>query len=61
MFTNYWIYLISLPKEEQFEQLAIILISFLILFIISLFLIFLKLKFQDKTKNKLFKKFLEKI
>ena len=61
MFTNYWIYLISLPKEEQFEQLVIILISFLILFIISLFLIFLKLKFQDKTKNKLFKKFLEKI
>ena len=61
MFTNYWIYLISLPKEEQFEQLVIILISFLILLIISLFLIFLKLKFQDKTKNKLFKKFLEKI
>ena len=61
MFTNYWIYLISLPKEEQFEQLVIILISFLILFIISVFLIFLQLKFQDKTKNKLFKKFLEKI
>ena len=61
MFTNYWIYLISLPKEEQFEQLVIILISFLSLFSISLFLIFLKLKFQDKTKNKLFKKFLEKI
>ena len=61
MFTNYWIYLIYLPKEEQFEQLVIILISFLILFIISLFLFFLKLKFQDKTKNKLFKKFLEKI
>ena len=61
MFTNYWIYLISLPKEEQFEQLVIILISFLILFIISLFLIFLKLKFHDKTKNKLFKKKIKKI
>ena len=61
MFTNYWIYLISLPKEEQVKQLAIILISIFILFIICMFFVFLKLKFQDKAKNRFFKKFLEKI
>ncbi len=60
MFANYWIYLISLPKEEQVNQLIILLISVSVLFIICGIILFLKLKFKDKIKNKFFQKFLEK-
>ena len=43
MFANYCIYLISLPKEEQVNQLIILLISVSVLFIICGIILFLKL------------------
>ena len=61
MISNYLIYLNTLPKNEKFEQILIILAFFLILFSICCFLEFLKLKFTDETKNSLFQKFLKNL
>lgn len=61
MISNYLIYLNTLPQNEKFEQILIILAFFLILFSVCFFLEFLKLKFTDETKNSLFQKFLKNL
>ena len=61
MITNYLIYLLNLPKEKQVKQILILLAFFATLFIIGVFLKFLKLKFLDETKDSLFQKFLKRL
>lgn len=45
MISNYIIYLYTLPKEVQIEQIFIFMIFFVILVVICLFLDFLRYKF----------------
>lgn len=61
MITNYFIYLMNLPKEEQVKQILILLAFFTILIVFCLFLKFLKLKFLDETKDSLFQRFLRRL
>lgn len=59
MFSNYLIYLNSLPNEQKNQQLFIILKFFTVLFLICVFLDFLKKKFRDETKDTMFQRFLK--
>lgn len=59
MISNYLIYLNSLPNEQKNEQLLILLAFFIVLFLICIFLDFLKRKFRDENKNTLFQRFLK--
>ena len=59
MYTNYFIYLASLPNNEKFKQLFIIYGIFLILLLICIFFKFLKQKFYKPNKNTIFQKFLK--
>lgn len=59
MFSNYLIYLNSLPNEQKNEQLLILLTFFIVLFLICVFLDFLKKKFRDETKDTMFQRFLK--
>lgn len=61
MISNYYIYLMTLPKEEAIKQIFIILIFFIAILAICGFLRYLKFKFMDKNKNSLFQKFLKKL
>lgn len=59
MISNYLIYLNSLPNEQKNQQLFIILKFFTVLFLICVFLDFLKKKFRDETKDTMFQRFLK--
>ena len=61
MITNYLIYLISLPKNEQLKQIIILLVFFTILISICFILKFLKIKFLNENKDSLFQKFLKRL
>ena len=61
MIANYIIYFNTLTRVEQSKQLSIILIFLLVLLIVVSFLVFLKIKFSDETKETLFQKFLKKL
>ena len=61
MFTNYFIYLNTISKEEQIKQILILLASFAILLSICGILKFIKWKFINKTKNNIFQKFLKQL
>ena len=61
MISNYLIYLNSLPNEQKNQQLFIILKFFTVLFLICVFLDFLKRKFRDETKDTVFQRFLKKL
>ena len=61
MLSNYYIYLMTLPKEEAIKQIFLILAFFVIMLAICGFLKYLKFKYMDKNKNTLFQKFLKKL
>ena len=61
MITNYFIYLMNLPKEEQVKQILILLAFFTALIDICFVLKFLKLKFLDETKDSLFQRFFKSL
>lgn len=61
MFTNYLLYLITLTKAERMNHIIAVFIFFMIMLVIAGILSFIKYKYEDKAKNKTFKKFLEKI
>lgn len=61
MFSNYFIYLSTLPKEEKIEQIFTILLLMLILFIFCVIIELLKSKFRDKNKDNLFQKYLKSL
>ena len=50
MISNYIFYLYALPKEEQIEQILMILVFFLISAIVCVFLDYIKSKFSNKHK-----------
>ena len=54
MISNYLIYLYTLSKEEQIKQIMILLIFILVSFVICIMIDFLKSKFFNKHKDKLF-------
>ncbi len=61
MITNYLIYLSTLPKEKQIEQIVMILGFLFLILTISCFLIFLKFKLANKNKDSFFQRILKKI
>ena len=61
MIANYIIYFDTLTRIEQSKQLSLILLFLFVLLIIVSFLVFLKIKFSDETKENLFQKFLKKL
>lgn len=61
MFTNYFLYLNTLPKIEKENQIIMILLFFMIMMGIAGILAFVKYKYEGKVKNEKLKKFLEKI
>lgn len=61
MYTNYLVYLYTLPREEKSRQIFILLVFFIILLAISGFLKFLKFKFLNVNKNSKFQNFLKKL
>lgn len=60
MITNYLIYLSTLPREKQIEQIVMILAFLFIILAFSCFLIFLKFKFTNKNKDSFFQRILKK-
>lgn len=61
MITNYLIYLITLPKDDQVKQIVILLAFFTFLITICFILKFLKIKFLNKNKDSVFQRFLKKL
>ena len=61
MFSNYLIYLYTLPKEEKIEQILLLLAFFAVLLAICGLLTFIKLKFLNDNKNSLFQRFLKRL
>ena len=61
MIANYIIYFNTLKRVEQTKQLSLILLFLFVLLIVVSFLVFLKIKFSDETKENLFQKFLKKL
>ncbi len=61
MITNYLIYLSTLPREKQIEQIVMILGFLFLILAISCFLIFLKFKLANKNKDSFFQRILKKI
>lgn len=61
MITNYLIYLATLPKEKQIEQIFMILAFLFLILAIFCILIFLKFKFINKNKDSFFQRILKKI
>ena len=61
MFSNYFIYLNTLPKEEAIKQVFMILIFFFLLITLYCIFSYLKYKFMKKNNKKsLIKKFQKK-
>lgn len=50
MITNYMLYLYTLPKEEQIEQIFIILSFIFVSTLVCMFLDYLKSRFSKKRK-----------
>ncbi len=61
MITDYLIYLSTLPKEKQIEQIFMILAFLFLILAIFCILIFLKFKFTNKNKDSFFQRILKKI
>ena len=61
MISNYCIYFQTLSKQEKLEQVLFMLAFLLVFFAICSFLIFLKSKYLDDTKDSIWQKFLKKL
>ncbi len=61
MISYFWIYICTLPKEQQIKSILIMLSFFVTLLVIGSFLYVLKLKFVSENKKSIFQKFLKRL